>query len=112
MASTDSGDASDTKRCIHCRKLKLPREFPRNKNRGDGHDSRCKMCTAKVVAERVARRPLVTEPQVAHKVHIHTLHESFTMCTLINAPFPSQSSNCRAGRQSYPSPWGPAVKAV
>lgn len=40
----------------------------RNRNRADGRDNRCKRCTARVVAARVARRPPVLSPQVAHKV--------------------------------------------
>ena len=69
-AGRSTGTASGggrSKRCIQCNQLKAYPEFPRNKNRADGHDNRCKRCTARVVAERVARRPLVTEPQVAFK---------------------------------------------
>lgn len=40
----------------------------RNRNRADGRDNRCKRCTAKVVAARVAKRPPVLSAQVSHKV--------------------------------------------
>ena len=66
-AGASGGGGGRSKRCIQCNQLMAYPEFPRNKNRADGHDNRCKRCTARVVAERVARRPLVTEPQVAFK---------------------------------------------
>jgi hypothetical protein len=79
-AAAPAGGGGRSKRCIQCNLLKAYPEFPRNKNRADGHDNRCKRCTARVVAERVARRPLVTEPQVAFKVRSRTLH--FPSCRL------------------------------
>eukprot|EP00208_Stichococcus_sp_RCC1054_P006000 CAMPEP_0206147570 /NCGR_PEP_ID=MMETSP1473-20131121/33813_1 /ASSEMBLY_ACC=CAM_ASM_001109 /TAXON_ID=1461547 /ORGANISM="Stichococcus sp, Strain RCC1054" /LENGTH=229 /DNA_ID=CAMNT_0053544543 /DNA_START=150 /DNA_END=836 /DNA_ORIENTATION=+ len=66
MAVTKNG--SPAKTCMQCQESKSLTDFPRNRNRSDGRDNRCKRCTARVVAARVARRPPVLSPQVTHKV--------------------------------------------
>lgn len=61
-------NGSPAKACMQCNEEKSLADFPRNRNRADGRDNRCKRCTAKVVAARVARRAPVLSPQVTHKV--------------------------------------------
>jgi len=54
--------------CRRCQEDKAASEFPRNKEALDGIDCYCKSCHQRATADRVAKRGLVQQPTVAHKV--------------------------------------------